>query len=263
MSKINKLTELQHYDNALENIGSELKALEKKLEKNESLEAIQKQLAELSEEKATHVKKMQVIEIKTLEMKERITKEEEQLYDGTITNAKDLENLQTEIKRHKNLHSSFEDEELELLSVLEELDKTILVISTEEQKERDEWEEISQELKLTITSLENNSILIKVTKETTSATLDNNTIKDYEDLRARKDGIAVTHIQGNICVSCRIAIPDALKRRLTTSDNTNYCPNCKRIIAPQLQCTHKNCTEFGALQVSQTNTEFRCTQHTI
>ena len=182
---------------------------------------------------------MQAIEIKTLEMKESITKEEEQLYDGTITNAKDLENLQTEIKRHKNLHSSFEDEELELLSVLEELDKTILVISTEEQKERDEWEEISQELKLTITSLENNSILIKVTKETTSATLDNNTIEDYEDL------------------------PDALKRRLTTSDNTNYCPNCKRIIAPQLQCTHKNCTEFGALQVSQTNTEFRCTQHTI
>ena len=136
---------LQHYDNALGNIGNELKALEKKLSKNERLEAVQKQLAEISKEKASHIKKMQAVEIKTSEMGDRIKKEEEQLYDGTITNAKDLENLQNEIKRHKNLHSSFEDEELELLSVLEELDATILTISTEEEKERSEWERISKD----------------------------------------------------------------------------------------------------------------------
>ena len=170
---------LQHYDNALGNIGDELKALEKKLSKNERLEAVQKQLAEISEEQASHIKKMQAVEIKTTEMGDRIKKEEAQLYDGTITNAKDLENLQNEIKRHKNLYSSFEDEELELLSVLEELDATILTISTEEEKERSEWERISQELKSTITSLENNSTLIKVAKETDSDTLDNETVKDY------------------------------------------------------------------------------------
>ncbi len=254
---------LQHYDNALANIGNEIKTLEKKLSQNEGLEAIQKQLAEISEEKASHVKKMQAVEIKTLEMRDRIKKEEEQLYDGTITNAKDLENLQTEIKRHKNLYSSLEDEELDLLSVLEELDETILIISTEEGKERSEWERISQELKLKITSLENDSALIKAAKETDTATLDNDTIKDYEELCGRKDGIAVTHIQGNTCVSCHLSIPDALKRRIITSENTNYCPNCKRIIAPQLQCDYKNCTELGALQVNQTNAEFRCTQHAI
>ena len=263
MSKINKLMKLQHYDNALESIGDELKALEKKLSKNERLEAVQKQLAEISEEKASHIKKMQAVEIKTSEMGDRIKKEEEQLYDGTITNAKDLENLQNEIKRHKNLYSSFEDEELELLSVLEELDATILTISTEEEKERSEWERISQELKSTITSLENNSTLIKVAKEIDSDTLDNETVKDYEELRTRKDGVAVTHIQGNTCVSCYLSIPDALKRRITTAENTNYCPNCKRIIAPQLQCTHKGCIEIGALQINQTAAEFRCTQHAI
>ena len=78
MSKINKLMKLQHYDNALGNIGDELKALEKKLSKNERLEAVQKQLAEISEEQASHIKKMQAVEIKTSEMGDHIKKEEEQ-----------------------------------------------------------------------------------------------------------------------------------------------------------------------------------------
>ncbi len=261
MSQINILTKLQQYDIALANIEDELETRKEQLEQNETLAALKQQLKELLAEKNNFGNQTRKLEITTSQLIERISKEDSQLYDGSISNAKDLETLQKEIKNHKKMLSDFEDKELAILSLTEELDEKISTVRQAEQNERDSWEKISQELIAEIGLLENHLILVQEQIEISSEELESDTITNYKNLLERKTGIAVTHIQGNICIHCRISIPGALNRRISNSDVLNYCPNCKRILAPQLICEKDNCTESATLQINHEDIEFLCGQH--
>ena len=261
MSQINILAKLQHYDIALVNIENKLKTRRERLEQNETLAALKQQLEEFLEEKKNFENQTRELEITTSQLIERISKGNSQLYDGSISNVEALETLQTEIKNHKKMLSDFEDKELAILSLTEELDEKISTVRQAKQNEQDSWEEISQELIAEIGLLENHLILAQEQIEISSEELESDTITNYKNLLERKAGIAVTHIQGNICIQCRISIPDALNRRISNSDVLNYCPNCKRILAPQLICEKDNCTESATLQINHEDIEFLCGQH--
>ena len=261
MSQINVLTKLQYYDIALANIEYELETKKKQLEQNETLAALKQQLKELLEEKNNFGNQTRELEITTSQLIARISKEDSQLYDGSISNVKDLESLQKEIKNHKKMLSDFEDKELAIISLTEELDEKISTVKQAEQNEQDSWGKISQELITKIALLENHLILVQKQIRISLEELNSDAITNYKNLLERKAGVAVTHIQGNICIHCRISIPDALNRRISNSNALNYCPNCKRILAPQLICEKDNCTESATLQINHEDIEFLCGQH--
>ena len=52
----------------------------------------------------------------------------------------------------------------------------------------------------------------------------------YETVRQKRGGGAVARIQGGACGGCRIALPDALRRRAFSTELLAQCPNCERIL---------------------------------
>lgn len=56
----------------------------------------------------------------------------------------------------------------------------------------------------------------------------------YEKVKRQSNGIAVAAIVDGICQACRINIPPQLYNELLRMDQMRMCPNCQRIMYPQI-----------------------------
>ena len=67
-------------------------------------------------------------------------------------------------------------------------------------------------------------------RETCRARLTAALVAQYEDLRRRRGGVAVTHMQGSICTGCRVTVPPSARKRALDPETPTLCPNCERIL---------------------------------
>ena len=55
-------------------------------------------------------------------------------------------------------------------------------------------------------------------------------VAQYEDLRRRKGGVAVTHLRAGACTGCRVSVPPSARKRALDPEAPALCPNCERIL---------------------------------
>ena len=55
-------------------------------------------------------------------------------------------------------------------------------------------------------------------------------VAQYEDLRRRKGGVAVTHLQAGACTGCRVSVPASARKLALDPEAPTLCPNCERIL---------------------------------
>ncbi|NJN82658.1 MAG: hypothetical protein HC802_10565 [Caldilineaceae bacterium] len=61
--------------------------------------------------------------------------------------------------------------------------------------------------------------------------MDAELLTEYEDLRRRKNGVAVTLIQMDTCGACHMQIPTGVVSSVRSSKNVLVtCPSCGRIL---------------------------------
>lgn len=65
-------------------------------------------------------------------------------------------------------------------------------------------------------------------------TLEGNAQRIYEKVKQQSNGVAVAAIVDGICQVCRINIPPQLFNELLRMDQLRMCPNCQRIMYPQV-----------------------------
>lgn len=230
MSQVLDLLALQGFDDEAAALHAALADVERRLLGDEELiEARHAQLA--ADTGATVVRTRQRrLEEEVETLSDRIARHETSLYDGSVKVVKELTNLQTEVEHLKANRAKLEDE---LIGVLDEAE------AAESERRRagklvgqleNRWDQRAQDLRHEARRLNDAIARADARREIQRKQIPPRTLHTYDDLRARKGGLAVARVSGGTCQGCRVSVPDAVRRKAMSPIGLAQCPNCERIL---------------------------------
>jgi uncharacterized protein len=167
-------------------------------------------------------------EVELLEQK--ITREEQRLFSGGVSNPKELSSLQAEVESLKRRRSSLEDELLEVMVKRESAGETLARLKDEQaaaSKESEELrtrvDEISKEIDIESASHEKSRTAI-------ASEIPSDLLALYDKLRGEKAGIGAARLEGATCLGCHMKLPAQELERMRSEGGLQRCDNCRRIL---------------------------------
>lgn len=158
----------------------------------------------------------------------KLSKIQQILYSGSISNPKELTSLQHEAESFKNKCDSLEENALEIMEQVEAAAANLAKLSRELDDVEAGWRHEQQQLSASIEQLESSLSRLKDERQMALAAIDAETIDNYNQLRQQK-GLAVARVEQGTCRGCRISLSTAELQRVK-GDRLVMCSSCGRIL---------------------------------
>lgn len=230
-----RLLDLQHVDTAIR----KLEHRRAHLPEQQALDANADTLARISAEYAAakerneHLASRQAQlerEVATIDARRR--SEEGRMYSGLITSEKELGALRHELSSLRAKKSDLEDELLEIMEEREGLESLVESLKARHGELTSAVAELTAARDAAAGDIDADLRTRHEERRTVVADVPGNVVAYYDELRARKDGVAVAELQGATCQGCRLQLTpieleelrDDAERRLPK------CPQCDRIL---------------------------------
>ncbi len=161
----------------------------------------------------------------------KIKRSNDRLYSGKVTNPKELSDLQDEIESLGRRSGALEEEVLEAMIMIEDAegekssaDDNLVSVQAQWEKSQVGYEQEKNQLALGLHQLlgkrkEHLGVVTAVS------------LKEYENLSRKKNGIAIAKLRANMCLGCRATV-SAQTDRNARQGKLVYCDTCGRIIVP-------------------------------
>lgn len=228
MSIARDLYQLQEIELALEaneqaqiKVSSQLGESQEVLKARAKLAAEQKHIEELG-------KQQKSAEWEIDDLTTKIKAIEKKLYDGKITNSKELSNLQTESEDFKKRRSGFEDKVLDLMEQADLSRKNFDGINNDIARLVTQWQSQQKQLTGEMEQLKANHATLDSKKQALVPQIDANAVGIYRELRKRK-GTAIARIEQGTCLGCRITLPNSDLQQ-AKGGGLVKCSSCSRIL---------------------------------
>ena len=230
MTTAKQLFSLQELDLVLDRIRKVTQKAEGELNVGMGMErleeGLQEEKARLAEFQSQHKTQQQDSEAQ----RERSTRLDEQLYDGSVTNSRDLESMEQEASNVRSALDKLDAQLAELalraeesLGRCDDLEKHLAETSSAWKRRRAELEE---ELK----SSNAESSLVASQRDEMAAILDPASVQQYENLRRTKGGLGVAMVERGLCQACRMSLPTQQRQKVRSAHLTVLCSSCGRIL---------------------------------
>jgi predicted nucleic acid-binding Zn-ribbon protein len=161
---------------------------------------------------------------------EKIKTNEEKLFSGTITSSKELVNYQEEVKQFKQQNDGLENKELEVMFLIDETRPRLNKASERRDKISEEIKVINDEFGSKVREIEEAIALLKDRRDSIIPKIPKDVLEQYNNLRNRKDGIALAIMQGSFCNVCGLEIPASQVEGMKDMDKIYRCPMCARML---------------------------------
>ncbi|MCJ7823970.1 MAG: C4-type zinc ribbon domain-containing protein [Anaerolineales bacterium] len=230
MSRVSNIFRLQELDLELSRCHERIAEIDMQLADDEEvktarsdLESKEEQLAEanLANSSADHAVGSQ---------RTKIENTEKTLYGGSVTNPKELEDLQLESESLKRYLDTLEDRLLEVMVALEEAElkhdqasQKLTQLIARKSGENDLLNADRLDLLSTIerTEIEREPALSNISAED---------LKTYEKFRQRFGGIALALIHEGSCGVCGVDLARSIEQDIRSGNTLVYCEQCGRIL---------------------------------
>ena len=230
MTTVKQLYALQEVDLDLDRVYRALEMAEEEMKVEISIENLESALQE-EQERLQEVELLQrdnQMDIET--RRERTEVLETQLYDGSMTNARDLEALQHEAASVRHLLEQDESMSLELSIQVEEARSRSGNLNQQLAETRALWESQQVQLNQRVEELRAEQSEYEKQRELLAARFDPATLQRYETLRKSKGGRAVAKVERDLCQGCRMSLPTQLRQRVKSGRQTVNCASCGRML---------------------------------
>ncbi len=230
MTTAKQLFALQEVDLDLDRVYRALEEAEKELNIGISIEDLAAALRD-EEERLQEVELLRRDnQIETEERRERSEALETQLYDGSLTNARDLEALQQEAVNVRRQMERGEAAALELSVQAEESQMRCASLGQQLTEARTLWQAQQVELSQRVAGLRDEQNEYEKQREALASRVDPTTLQRYETLRKSKGGRAVAKVERDLCQGCRMSLPTQLRQRVKSGRQTVTCSSCGRML---------------------------------
>ena len=230
MTSIAELYRLQEVDLALQSARDDLTDVQSRLGEPEELIDARHAAEERQEAQRVAEKDFKEREWEADEQQRKIEKPEQKLYEGKVSNPKELEDLQKDVESLKRRRIVLDDEAFAAMERLDEAERVL----AEAQRQLEELTGTTgveqDELRARQSTLEGEIASLEGQRAELAAGGDEALIDRYDELRAGHQGRAVAKVQGGSCQGCRILLPVNLIQRARAGDDIVQCINCERIL---------------------------------
>jgi len=230
MNDMQSIFDLQMADLHISDIQSEIADITVKLSSDGDLQTINSRLEKINE--ALNIKesdkksKERVIS----DLENKITALQGLLYDGVITNEKELQALEEQKVYATGELSSSEDNLLELMIEIEKLvdsrDKHQFAVDKLMEKKSSDLIHLSAKQKDLTATLDKK----QSERETLVLNVSPDILALYEKLKKNKAGQAVSKLEGRLCGVCRVELPVKELQDAKAGVRLVQCNSCRRII---------------------------------
>jgi len=231
MADIAKLYELQKIDVTTQKVRRRLTQLKTLLVESDDLKRARTQAETLQAEQQQWHSKQKGAELEAQSLASRIQESEQRLMSGQVRNPKELESLQSSIEALQRQRSAIETDSVEALLKHEELNGQVATANDQLQRVQQAWSASQTELTEEENKLKRGYLQLKKQRDTLTESLDKALLQQYEYLRERKAGIAVTTVENESCSACHVRVPSGILSTLRSqSDRMVSCTSCGRIL---------------------------------
>jgi uncharacterized protein len=224
------LFQLQKLDSRLTSLSTEKEHLLVQLQNDPVLITSKNRFQSVATENQQLLAKLSEVEKKISEKRIKQEQSENNLYQGKITNPKELQDLQKEISIIHQQISDLEVSQLDLLYQIELVQKELSVAESELDRasNANEVNNLSLQQKINAIILEQSKLANEKTAILSQISPD--LLGKYEDLRIRKKGLAVSKIEDDACGICGGNLTPSEHQQAKSPVMITFCPSCGRIL---------------------------------
>jgi predicted nucleic acid-binding Zn-ribbon protein len=221
---------LQRIDSKLARKKARYREVQERLGEDGELKEARAALEAAEEELAHWRSQLRDRELEAAGIGEKIRVTEEKLYGGSVTNPKELSDLQQEGEYLKRRQESVEEKQLEEMMTVERLTERVAVANEHftvvEAVRRSENAELSaeyDELRADLTGLlaKRKAVLKHISQRD---------LAEYDAIRRLRRGVAVVAAKNDMCQVCHVRVPYHDLERARDTDELMYCSGCERIL---------------------------------
>ena len=230
MSQAQQLYQLQILDSKIDKTQRELAEIIAKLGEDELLRQA-KQTVEQAEQNLRRIQATaKDLELEAKGLNDKISHQEKLLYSGKALSAKEAANLQDEITSLKKWLGTREELLLEAMVETEDKEEQLNQVQQELVKIEAVWQAEQGDLSRRRAELEKAIATLQEQRPTAAGVIDTRTLTNYDTLRPKKAGVAVTGVKDNVCQSCGIMVSNSKIQRAKAGTELMYCGTCGRIL---------------------------------
>lgn len=151
-------------------------------------------------------------------------------YGGTVSDLKELTALEKKIEELGRNASRHEDMILALLEEIESLEGAVAEQQARVDRLSAEHQRIAAQYDRTTAQARTEIAELQERREALAAEIEPGLLSQYEQLRARFDGIGVAALRGGTCSVCKVAVPRAQHAVIGRGTMLIRCDSCRRIL---------------------------------
>jgi uncharacterized protein len=174
--------------------------------------------------------KQRQLERETEVLIERRDAERSRLYDGTVTNARELRSVEAEIEGTQRRISEHEDDLLDVLEQMEEVENRAADLEAAIQAGRDEVEQLTVARDAAAKGILAELADARVERERLAGELDPDLLGRYTAASQRPGGVGLGELRDGTCSACRIELSRADIGELLSGPPLATCPECRRLL---------------------------------
>jgi predicted nucleic acid-binding Zn-ribbon protein len=224
------LFQLQQLDLELDRLLHEQQAVTTSLQGNSRLRRIRRELEYLQQQLQAAQQAQEEVEWTLDDLAHRLQQKEERLYNGTVTNPKELQPLQSEVQQLRAQYNRHEERVLEALDTTEALKEALQRKQNDLKKAEDLWQSEHDGLMTRQSQLDARKQDFVQKRQKLVACLTEEQLTRYNTMRRSKQGRAVSKVEQNSCQWCRVILTPSELQRVRISSELQTCTNCGRIL---------------------------------
>ena len=172
-------------------------------------------------------------ELKSAAVETKRKNYQQKLYQGTVTNPKELSNIEKEIEALGRQRSDLDGRVLELMDETEQAQAALTVAEEQARQADGHRAEVVSSFKSRYEALDlEMADLARQRRETEAAVEDKAALKRYEGIRAKPGGIGIARIEGNACGGCHMTLSSTAIKAVKEGAQIQTCENCGRLLTP-------------------------------
>ena len=227
---IKQLFELQMLDSEIDSHTKSLNQINAEMGDDTKLNALENRILELKTLLESEFLKRKPVELEIKSIEEKLSSIEDRLYNGVITNPRELEAQETERNHLKETRSSQEDILLESMLITENIENELTNAEQAVSKYKANREIEHPGLMKQKSTLTESLKTLSSERSEFIEDIARIELTMYDALRQNKGGLAISRVQRGSCEACRLTLPRTELQSARTSDGPVYCSSCKRIL---------------------------------
>lgn len=230
-SRLRLLYRLQQVDSDLMQTEERLQALDPGAVLGTRLEEAEAALATARGELAGRQSRLRDLELELQSTVARRQRMEAEMYSGRVRNPKELAAMQEDVAMLGRHARHLEDVILTLMEEVETLQARVRALDEVAGTARVELARHEETHRQQQAALQAALQMLRREREQVAAQIDEELLRRYDRIRARRGPLAVAAVRRGVCEGCHVAVPEGRVRRLQEEEDLLLtCEGCGRIL---------------------------------